>query len=178
MTDLPRPLHMSTASAIRFRDPFGSHNAYCNDTSNWPSFARRHDLTRALTPPPEMNGVSHQQPAYYRPELSNHVNDLLSGQHSAKANGGAYHPQELSNADFGRTGYATQPSSRTISPATQARSHTVDEYTKQHNIRASQHNAIAPSFQIPRSVNDSGGSLSELAAQVSLNYTLGVLSGC
>ena len=30
------------------------------------------------------------------------------------------------------------------------------------------HNAIAPSFQIPKSVNDSGGSLSELAAEVSL----------
>jgi hypothetical protein len=29
---------------------------------------------------------------------------------------------------------------------------------------------IAPSFQIPSSVNDSGGSLSELAAEVSWEY--------
>ena len=73
--------------------------------------------------------------------------------------------QELGQTDFGR-GYATQPSSRTMSPVQQARSHTVDDHTRQHNSRASQANAIAPSFQIPRSVNDSGGSLSELAAQV------------
>lgn len=159
---------MSAASAIQFRDPFGSHNAYQNDSSNWPSFTRRHDLNRALTPPPEMNGFSHQQPAYYRPELSNHVSDLLSRQYTSKASTGACPPQELSNADFGRTGYATQPSSRTISPATQTRSQTVDDYSRQHNSRTSQSNAIAPSFQIPRSVNDSGGSLSELAAQVSL----------
>ncbi len=33
--------------------------------------------------------------------------------------------------------------------------------------REPQASAIAPSFQIPKSVNDSGGSLSELAAQVS-----------
>lgn len=167
MTSLQRPHHMSTASAIRFRDPFVSHNTYSTDQRSWPALTHRHDLNRALTPPPEMNGISQQQPLYYRQEHSSHVSDSLSRHQAYKAPTGTYLPQEMSNAEFGRSGYATQPSSRTISPVQQARSHTVDDYGRQHNSRASQVNAIAPSFQIPRSVNDSGGSLSELAAQVS-----------
>jgi len=41
----------------------------------------------------------------------------------------------------------------------------LDESTVQSS-RPSRAYAIAPSFQIPRSVNDSGGSLSELAAEI------------
>lgn len=158
---------MSAASTIRFRDPFVSHPTYTNDQRSWPSLAHRHDLNRALTPPPEMNGVSQHPPLYYRPEHASHGGDPLARQHAYKAPPSSYLPQELSNAEFGRAGYATQPSSRTMSPVQHARAHTVDDYARHHNTRASQANAIAPSFQIPRSVNDSGGSLSELAAQVS-----------
>lgn len=159
---------MSAASAIRFRDPFALPHDYANNQRSWPSFTPRHDLNRALTPPPEMNGVSHQKPVYYRPDQhGGYTGDSIPHQQPYKAPIGNYLPQESSTAQFGRTGYATQPSSRTMSPVQQTRSFTVDDHSRQHSSRAAQANAIAPSFQIPRSVNDSGGSLSELAAQVS-----------
>lgn len=168
---------MSTASAIRFRDPFASHSTYTNNPRSWPSLAHRHDINRALTPPPEMNGVSQQKPVYHRHELINHVGEPLGYQQPFKSSTGSYLPQEMSNAEFGRAGYATQPNSRTMSPVQHTRSHTTDGYVRQHNSRASQANAIAPSFQIPRSVNDSGGSLAELAAQVSSKIGKGSESG-
>lgn len=169
MTGLPRPHHMSTASAIRFRDPFASHKSHPHDQPSWPSLAHRHDFNRALTPPPDMNGVSQPRPVHCRPAHTNYPGDGTYHQHAYQAAIGSYVHQELGQPDLGR-GYATQPSSRTMSPVQQARSHTVDEHTRQHNSRASQASAIAPSFQIPRSVNDSGGSLSELAAQVSFGH--------
>lgn len=179
MTSLQQPHHMSTASAIRFRDPFVSHDTYINDQRSWPSLTHRHDLNRARTPPPDMNGVAHQQSLYYRPEHSGHATDSLARQQAYKASNGAYPPQEMSSAGVGRSGYAPQPASRAISPIAQARSHTVDDYSRSHNNRASQASSIAPSFQIPRSVNDSGGSLSELAAQVSRSESRGLAErGC
>lgn len=171
MTSLPQPHHMSAASAVRFRDPFVSHSAYTIDQRSWPSLPHRHDLNRALTPPPDMNGVSQQKPVYYRPEHTTYTGDTTAHQHAYQAPIGSCMSQELSHTEFGRA-YATQPSSRTMSPVQPARSYTVDDHTTQQNNRASQANAIAPSFQIPRSVNDSGGSLSELAAQVSSRVIL------
>lgn len=52
-----------------------------------------------------------------------------------------------------------------MSPVSGPRQPVFDE-PRTFSRRGSQANAIAPSFQIPRSVNDSGGSLSELAAQI------------
>lgn len=56
-----------------------------------------------------------------------------------------------------------------VSPTTQSRAAALDSAIETHSrVNKPNHNAIAPSFQIPKSVNDSGGSLSELAAEVSL----------
>jgi len=56
-----------------------------------------------------------------------------------------------------------------VSPTTQTRASALDSAIETHSgVHKPNHNAIAPSFQIPKSVNDSGGSLSELAAEVSL----------
>ena len=56
-----------------------------------------------------------------------------------------------------------------VSPTTQTRVSALDSAIETHSrVNKPNHNAIAPTFQIPKSVNDSGGSLSELAAEVSL----------
>ena len=170
MTSILPPLHMYADSGIHFRDPFVSKDAYSDNTAgSWSSYSQYADFVRALTPPPDMSGLAQtSKPGYYQQEHGVHYNNYQPPQQTYKAPGAPYIPQELSNADFGRNGVATEPSSRTMSPAIQSRQATMDDL-QQHarQRRGSQANAIAPSFQIPKSVNDSGGSLSELAAQVS-----------
>ncbi len=155
---------------IQFRDPFLPRDAYdSHSRGSWHSCPSYPDLVRALTPPPEMSGATEtSKPSYYQQEHGQHHGDYMHSQRSYRAPVAPY-AQELSNGDFGRNGVATQPSSRTISPVFQARQTTVDDsHLQQANRRReSQASAIAPSFQIQKSVNDSGGSLSELAAQVS-----------
>jgi hypothetical protein len=162
---------MYAESVVHFRDPFLSRDAYDSPPrGSWHSYPPYPDFVRALTPPPEMSGVTEtSKPSYYQQEHGHHLGDYMPSQQSYRAPVAPYHPQELSYGDFGRNGIATQPNSRTISPVFQARQTTVDDSHLQqaHRRRESQASAIAPSFQIPKSVNDSGGSLSELAAQVS-----------
>lgn len=175
-TILPPPLQMHADNAIHFRDPFVSQDSYQRSWHSYPPNAHA-DFVRALTPPPEMSGPTHtSKPAYYQQEHGRHFGDYMPSQQSYRAPVAPYLPQELSNTDFGRNGVATQPNSRTMSPVFQARQTTVDDSQLQHNHRRreSQASAIAPSFQIPKTVNDSGGSLSELAAQVSSGQHLTV----
>nr|POF18626.1 meiotically up-regulated gene 80 protein [Quercus suber] len=136
---------MSVHSAVQFRDPFAStvpppHPALSGWTSE-PSHAR---FSRALTPPPEM-----QQ------DHRHDHGDRLPGWQAYKAQVAPYLPQEVSNAEFGR-----QALSRPVSPVRQP------VFAESQSRRGSHASNIALSFQIPRSVNDSGGSLSELAAEI------------
>lgn len=175
MTSTQRPPHMHPDPAIRFRDPFtvskdltppkSFSNAYDSSRSNWYSNARYPDLNRALTPPPEMSGVhQQQQPSRYLKENGYHYNDSLSTQNAYRAPVASYPPQDLSNHGFaGRPAVVSQPASR-ASPVRQAPAETNGD--AQAHRRPSQANAIAANFQVPKSVNDSGGSLAELAAQV------------
>lgn len=165
---------MYADAAIRFRDPFVSKDAYePTFKGSWPSYPQHSDFNRALTPPPEMNDVSHASKyPYYEQEHGDRYRPYMPAQQAQRAHVAPYVPQEVSNADFGRNGVATQPNSRTISPVQHSRQSQYNEsqhYEPQqtHQKRDSQANAIASQFQIPKSVNDSGGSLSELAAQVS-----------
>lgn len=159
---------MYADSSIHFRDPFVSRDTY-DDTSkgSWPS-SRYADLIRALTPPPEMRGLpQNSKPGYFQQELGSHYSSYHDQQQTFKDSGPSYIPPELPNANLGCNGISTQPSSRNVSPILQSRQFTVADSQQAHQRRQSQANAIAPSFQIPKSVNNSGGSLSELAAQVS-----------
>lgn len=81
----------------------------------------------------------------------------MPAQQTYRAPVAPYLPQEVTNADFGRNGHA--------SPIRQAPTEPANGVQPQR--RASQANSIATNFQIPKAVNDSGGSLGELAAQVS-----------
>jgi len=115
-----------------------------------------------------MNSVSQpSKPTSYKREHGQHYGDYMPSQQSYRAPVAPYLPQEVSNADFGRNGISTQAGSRTISPTQTSRQPIfLDSQSQSQQRKDSQANAIAPSFQIPRSVNDSGGSLSELAAQI------------
>lgn len=159
MTCIHRARHMYADTSIHFRDPFVSNDVFDKHLrGGWLPYSQHSDFDQALTPPPDMNGISlTSKPGYYQQEHGHHYGDFVSGQQAYRAPVAPYGPQEVSNAEFGRSGVATEPCSRSISPNLQQQS---------QQRRGSQANAIAPSFQIPKSVNDSGGSLSELAAQV------------
>ena len=168
-TTLLPPLQMHADNTIHFRDPFVSQDTYQRSWHSYPPNAYA-DFVRALTPPPEMNGPTYtSKPGYYQQENGGHFGDYMPAQQSYRAPVAPYLPPEISSTDFGRNGVATQPNSRTMSPVFYARQTTVDDSQLQnnHRRREPQASAIAPSFQIPKTVNDSGGSLSELAAQVS-----------
>lgn len=167
MTSTSPPHHMYAGYDTHFRDPFGSKDFYgYQSRANWYSCSPYPDFNRALTPPPDMNGVSQpSKPNYHQQEYGHHYSSYMPNQQSHRA---PYQPQEVSNSEFGRNGIVTQPSSRNLSPKPTSRLAVYDDAPQvSQQRRASQANAIAPSFQIPKSVNDSGGSLSELAAEVS-----------
>lgn len=172
MTSTQRPLHMYAASAIRFKDPFAiskditppknHYSAYDQSRPAWSAQSRYQDGGSPLTPPPEMSSVSQaSKPNDFSREHGNHYGDLMPAQQAYRAPVAPYLPQEVANADYGRNGIVSQTNGRTspvrpapIEPTTAIQAHR----------RPSQ---IAANFQIPKAVNDSGGSLGELAAQVS-----------
>lgn len=175
MTSTHRPLHMYASSAIRFRDPFAISKdltppkkqaaAYDQSRPARSAQSRYPGVASPLTPPPEMSGV-HQlpQPNNYPRDHGHHYGDLMPAQQACRAAVAPYLPQEATTTDFGRSGLVPQPNGH-ISPVRAApiEPSTVVPPTR----RASHANSIAANFQIPRAVNDSGGSLGELAAQVS-----------
>ncbi|USW53495.1 Putative cyclin PHO80 [Septoria linicola] len=154
---------MYVSTAIRFRDPFVSSkdcptslHGYNQARDDWTTDPRSQDLNRSLTPPPEMSGVhSSTRPSFHAGEY---------GQQHSQAYRAAYQHPEASN-DSKRNGVIPAYHNGRVSPAKQG--HVEHPIDSSQSRRGSQyHNAIATNFQIPRSVNDSGGSLSELAAQI------------
>lgn len=108
---------------------------------------------------------STQKPNYYVKEYGQHYPEY-STQAGYKAPAPSYLPQEVHSSEHGRNHVVAHgPSNGRTSPVRQAALDASHDITQQR--RPSQHNAIAANFQIPRTVNNSGGSLSELAAQVS-----------
>ncbi|KAF2772917.1 hypothetical protein EJ03DRAFT_341196 [Teratosphaeria nubilosa] len=95
---------------------------------------------------------------YYRQEQAHHHGDHMPQQQSCRAPVAPYLLQGLSRSNGTR-----EVGSRPASPASGPQQPIFNDPMSR---RASQASAIAPSFQIPRSVNDSGGSLAELAAQI------------
>ncbi|EME86176.1 uncharacterized protein MYCFIDRAFT_88292 [Pseudocercospora fijiensis CIRAD86] len=171
MTDPVPSLHMYANSAIRFRDPFvsskdqpppASLQTYQHARSNWTSHASRPDFNRALTPPPEMNST--QKPSYHVKDYGQHYPEYAA-QAAYKAPAPSYLPQEAHSSGHGRNHVLARASSNGhTSPVRQAAVEASHDITLQ--TRPSQQNTIAVNFQIPRTVNNSGGSLSELAAQI------------
>ncbi|EMC97918.1 hypothetical protein BAUCODRAFT_66991 [Baudoinia panamericana UAMH 10762] len=114
-----------------------------------------------------MNGVAHttsnSRPSYSKQENGYHYGDHAPSQQAYTAAVAPYLPQ-VAHTSQHRAGPAAQASSRPLSPVSGPRQPVFDDGSS--SMRSSQANAIAPSFQIPKSVNDSGGSLSVLAAQI------------
>lgn len=169
--------HMYIDAAPRFRDPFvvskgltppskSSPHDHDRSTATWTNHPRYPDYPRSLTPPPEMSGAqTSAAPAYHQKQHGHHYGDYLPAASALRAPIAPYLPQEVSNASFGRNAATTRQPSR-ASPIPHA---PIESTSDAHTQRqAPGVNAIANHFQIPRSVNDSGGSLSELAAQVRL----------
>ncbi|CAK4032095.1 Meiotically up-regulated gene 80 [Lecanosticta acicola] len=180
MTSTQRPPHMYPGSAIRFRDPFvvskdltppkltsASHDPA---RTYWYSNSRCKDVNRALTPPPEMSGVQQQQ-QQQQPQPSRYANDHgyrhaehIPAQQSYGAHGASYQPQDVITNHISSRQVTTTQSNGRASPVRQVLAETSGDALA--HGRPSQANAIAANFQVPRSVNDSGGSLAELAAQI------------
>lgn len=162
------PLHpMYAHHGIRFTDPFAAPDSYHQQlTPDWTSHLPR----RAPTPPPDMNGVQYSSKlGYYEKEHAQYHGDYMSTQQVSKAPGTSHPPLEMPNNHVHRSAAAsqTQTRSQTLSPTPTNNPQEPVFIDSQPQVRrGSQANAIAPSFQIPRSVNDSGGSLSELAAKI------------
>lgn len=176
---LPPPQQMYANAAVQFRDPFAARDStfnrqphsYSRSRAGWTSQSNYHDFNRALTPPPDMNGVSHHpKPSTHYQEHGNRYNDYVQGPQGYRAPVSQYPPYEPSGA-------STRPvasRNHTMSPNTQSRQSRIqpsldvqhDTQSQPQSRRPSRDSAIAPSFQIPKTVNDSGGSLSELAAQI------------
>lgn len=111
---------------------------------------------KPITPPPDMNSVaSHVQPPQYSfapVKYEQRQYEQPSYSHAQASTQGQVH--------LPRPEVSTRPSSPVQQP------HPVT-FTNPHDQKRDSHmNAIAPSLQIPRSVNNSQGSIAELAAQV------------
>lgn len=162
---------MYANAAIQFRDPFAARDSTINrqphnygpSTANWASYSSNQDLNRALTPPPDMTNVSHAQ------HLTHHNHGQRYDSHMPTHS--AYRAPVAQYPSYEPSGENRVAESRDakVSPTTQTRLPALDSAVETHSrAHKPNHNSIAPSFQIPKSVNDSGGSLSELAAEVSL----------
>lgn len=146
MTSFQLP-QMHASSAVHFNDPLDS--VYRPPPPSWTATPLHSSFARTLTPPPEM-----------KQEHVPHHGHQLSTRHAYYPSVGAHLPQDV----VSRSTLDQQAISRPHSPVRQP---VLEEPSSQ---RGSYGSIIAPSFQIPRSVNDSGGSLSELAAQVRLKH--------
>lgn len=161
---------MYANAAIQFRDPFAARDSTINrqphhcgqSRANWAPYSSTQDLNRALTPPPDMNNVSHVTQHLSHQEHGQQCGNHMSANSTYRAPVAQYPSYEPS----GQT-RAVESREAKFSPTTQTKlaapDSAVDHHSRSHK---SNHAAIAPSFQIPKSVNDSGGSLSELAAEV------------
>jgi hypothetical protein len=164
---------MYANAAIQFRDPFAARDStlnrqphhYGSSRANWAAYTSNQDPGRALTPPPDMNNATHAAQHITHQEHGQRYNSNMST-HSAYRAPVAHYP---SSYDASGDNRAAASRDAKVSPTTQTRLPALDSAVEtQSRSHKPNHSAIAPSFQIPKSVNDSGGSLSELAAEVSL----------
>jgi hypothetical protein len=176
ITSIHPPHPMYANAAIQFRDPFAARDSSINrephswaqSRANWPSYTSNQDLNRALTPPPDMTNVSHASQHVTRQEHGqHHYSSHMPARSTYRAPVSQYPPYAASGhdhaVDSGRSGK--------VSPGVQSRLPAIESANDvQPRTQKSNDSLIAPSFQIPSSVNDSGGSLSELAAEVSWEY--------
>lgn len=164
----PQPMYSPTG--IHFRNPFIEQRPQSryNHDFNHPLSSTEYNtsksalpLHRPITPPPEMNTVAtnlpHSQNLYYGDRSAAPLKYEMG---QSKYEVGAFdQSQALSNQQAKQEPFP-ESVSRPRSPV----------FTQNPNTggprRTSQVNSIAPSLQIPRSVNNSQGSLAELAAQV------------
>ena len=125
-------------------------------------------VQRPPTPPPEMNTVaSSLQPQRHQGYGFTYEQRLLS---STKQDEERYHTLQVSRPQQQGNGVQSAADSRTQSPPYH---HNATASTGALSQRRNSHlDAIAPSLQIPSSINSSQGSLSELAAQVCDSQTL------
>lgn len=164
---------MYANASIQFRDPFAARDStinrqphnYASSRANWAPYSNNsQDLSRALTPPPDMNNVSHATHVTHQEHgqrYNNHMSTQSAYNRAPLAQYPSYEPSS--------NNHVAESRDAKVSPATQTRVAALDSAVETHSrVHKPNHNAIAPSFQIPKSVNDSGGSLSELAAEVSL----------
>ena len=163
---------MYANAAIQFRDPFAARDStinrqphnYASSRANWAPYSSTQDLNRSLTPPPDMNNVSHATQHVAQQDHAQRYNNHMS-QHSTYRAPVAQYPSYEPSGES----HVVESRDAKVSPTTQTRASALDSAIETHSrVHKPNHNAIAPSFQIPKSVNDSGGSLSELAAEVSL----------
>ena len=146
---------MYAQSAIRFTDPFGPKTSVEQQSRRSDHhFLAFTDFTRPPTPPPEMHGgaVTHQsRSGYHVQEHPHQYSEPLPPYQVSGAATSSYLPQEATNAEFGRNGISTQPSSRTMSPAFIPRQTTMDDsHLYSHQKSSTRTTSIAPSFQIPK----------------------------
>ena len=118
---------------------------------------------RPPTPPFDMNNAAHHVPQYdYRD--GRHHDDSGHGQRNPSVNYTSSNLSQSSNVNQMSNG-------RPLTPYSQG--HEQSRQSEQSSLaKNSSNNSIAPFLQIPRSINNSGGSLSELAAQVCIPFTL------
>ncbi|KAF2723641.1 hypothetical protein K431DRAFT_282737 [Polychaeton citri CBS 116435] len=171
MTASSPATQMYIHGAVRFRDPFskdslpGRQPLDSHSRGSWEAQTRFSDINRVLTPPPEMNGPTNAYRPIYHQQENGFPNANL-----AASRYGPNHAQTYSPAATHKANALTNPQnavttthsgSRPASPA-QARGQSKTSQSR----RGSHQNNIAVQYQIPRSINDSGGSISELAAQI------------
>ncbi|KAK0933739.1 hypothetical protein LTR29_014672 [Friedmanniomyces endolithicus] len=168
MTGTREPHQMYTTSAVHFTDPFAPKvDHHSTARADW-DFTWRRDLAKSITPPPEMTRPLHNaRTAAYQQERGYQYGENMPSQSTCTAPG-ASEPQYRSQATChpqSRQGIASRPESRTSSPVRGFRPPVLED-ARGTSRQDSQATTIAPSFQIPRTVNDSGGSLAELAAEI------------
>jgi hypothetical protein len=138
-------------------------HSWAQSRANWASYTSNQDLNRALTPPPDMTNVSHaSQHVSHQEHGQHHYSSHMPARSTYRAPVAQYPPYEASDRGVDSVRSAK------VSPGVQSRLPAI-EPTSDARPKSQKPNdsLIAPSFQIPSSVNDSGGSLSELAAEVS-----------
>ncbi|QIW95294.1 hypothetical protein AMS68_000812 [Peltaster fructicola] len=144
------PPSMYTNGAVTFRNPFDNSGTSFDPhhLSQDSPYAAYVHLNRPPTPPPEMHGAQYTFEQGFRQERGH--DSVLGDQY-------VYKPYTSQEHD-----HARPPSPANLSrPAVD-----FESTTETVSRRPSQANDIAKPFQIPRSVNDSGGSLAELAAEI------------
>jgi hypothetical protein len=172
-------LSMYPPPGIYFRNPFvdsststsqtfgHSHHKFPLDVQSPAGSAQvTFTSTKPLTPPPDMNSVA----AQVQPQHSSYYGETPSAvpikyEHRKYDQPAAYDQSQSHSQSQVQLPKPDVSAARPPSPVYQP--HPVHFIDPPNSKRDSHMSAIAPSLQIPRSVNNSQGSIAELAAQVS-----------